>query len=671
MAGPLFLLLALVTYAQALIPSNTFYADVLFRYFLGNAAVLAESLRHFELPFWNPHISAGVPHLANPQTGLFYPATYLFVLFSFSTAIKLHVVLHTVMAGCGMYILSRHVHTERWGSFGAGVIYAFSGFAAFHYQLPSHMQGYALTPWVVACFRRGMDRDTTGRRLAGIATLTLLLCCGYPPFIFYAACLTAALIGPIRRIAWLRQVRFLVIVMATSSAIASIQWLPAADFAAQTTRFNNVNLEWALAKSLRWDDMASMVFLPQWSWYHRFDLDLGVCGFYIGPFVLFLAVRGFLNRSREGLSVSCLALVMMSFLLALGASGGLYPWLLEHVRPFGWFRYPANSLLLACAAIALLAGWGLDRMSLPRSKLFIGLCALDLGLFALGAYKTVAARFYDEVPPTVTFLKANIGSDRFIMTPRSTAMLTRGGATEYDAYVHFLDSLMPNLASAYGLSDAGGGTELQFARHASIYSEIERSGTSPWLDVLSVKYLLSFWPVRDLPVVWRGPSGIFVQRRTSSLPRAYFVPEAECLAPELILRSMSQGALDPRRTVALETGCSALVPALRASAGPSVRFARQSPSRYRVSLTAERPGWIVISESFDRGWTARYNGQAVPLLRANYHQQAVAVKPGLVSLEFEYRPRHWPWAVAISAVGFGTVLLLLAVPVVKRRCKRK
>ncbi|MCL4479501.1 MAG: hypothetical protein M1381_10450 [Deltaproteobacteria bacterium] len=33
-----------------------------------------ESLKHHELPLWNPYQGCGVPHIANIQSGLFLPA---------------------------------------------------------------------------------------------------------------------------------------------------------------------------------------------------------------------------------------------------------------------------------------------------------------------------------------------------------------------------------------------------------------------------------------------------------------------------------------------------------------------------------------------------------------------------------------------------------------------
>src|SRR4026208_1765987 len=45
----------------------------------------AEELRAGRLPLWNPYSGSGEPWLANPQTGVFYPPAWVFVVLPFET----------------------------------------------------------------------------------------------------------------------------------------------------------------------------------------------------------------------------------------------------------------------------------------------------------------------------------------------------------------------------------------------------------------------------------------------------------------------------------------------------------------------------------------------------------------------------------------------------------
>src|SRR5437867_185218 len=62
-------------------------------------------LRSFVLPHWNPYSASGEPWLANPQIGVFYPPTWMFLLLPFATAYTLFLALHVGLLGCGAFLL--------------------------------------------------------------------------------------------------------------------------------------------------------------------------------------------------------------------------------------------------------------------------------------------------------------------------------------------------------------------------------------------------------------------------------------------------------------------------------------------------------------------------------------------------------------------------------------
>ena len=78
-------------------------------------------MRGHALPYWNPYSASGEPWLANPQTGVFYPPTWLFVALPFETAYMLYLALHLAILGWGAYVLF-----SRSGSEGAALVGAFA-----------------------------------------------------------------------------------------------------------------------------------------------------------------------------------------------------------------------------------------------------------------------------------------------------------------------------------------------------------------------------------------------------------------------------------------------------------------------------------------------------------------------------------------------------------------
>lgn len=67
----------------------------------------AAALIEGRLPFWNPYIMLGVPHAANPQAALFYPAAIMGFLLPVVTALVWDQILHLLWAALGAFLLVR------------------------------------------------------------------------------------------------------------------------------------------------------------------------------------------------------------------------------------------------------------------------------------------------------------------------------------------------------------------------------------------------------------------------------------------------------------------------------------------------------------------------------------------------------------------------------------
>jgi hypothetical protein len=90
-------------------------------YFYPYRAYAAESIRGGRIPLWNPYLFLGVPFLANPQTGVLYPANLLLAwllptgptgtpgLASAPRLVAWSLVAHVALAACGAYLYARRV----------------------------------------------------------------------------------------------------------------------------------------------------------------------------------------------------------------------------------------------------------------------------------------------------------------------------------------------------------------------------------------------------------------------------------------------------------------------------------------------------------------------------------------------------------------------------------
>lgn len=152
----------------------------------------AGEIRAGRLPLWMPHAYAGAPFLANPQTALFFPLTWLAWLLPAAPALTLITALKLIGAGLAAYGFLR-------AGLGVGVPAALIGSLGFEFS--TTLAGWA--GWAFGSALMGLPllfvtlervRAPGTRRsvaaLAGAVALTILA--GYPQGAFHALLAAAA-----------------------------------------------------------------------------------------------------------------------------------------------------------------------------------------------------------------------------------------------------------------------------------------------------------------------------------------------------------------------------------------------------------------------------------------------------------------------------------------------
>lgn len=329
----------------------------------------------------------------------------------------------------------------------------------------------------------------------------------------------------------------------------------------------------------------------------------------------------------------------------LGGFGTLAPVLARH--------YVAPFLVLAVGAlVVLLLARRLNR-GLP--VIAGAVIAVDLLHFGAGHNPAIPT---ERVYPTTTRLEQL----------RDTAG---------DGRIVVLDWGLPaNVATHYGLDDILGYDAIgrarveRLLRHAgpfppgpmhwpvALFDRFE----SPVLDVLSVRAVAS---VRPLPVSYlrlvHCDNGFYLYENPRALPRA-FVPQRVITVPDLAAaeRDGGEAARDPGAVAVVET-----TTALPSGGAGWVTWRRPAPGRIELDVAMERAGIVVVSEAFDPGWRAWLDGSPGPVYPADLALMAVAVPGGEHRVVLTYRPRSWPLAVLLSALG----LIVLVVLLVRRRAQ--
>jgi len=348
---------------------------------------------HGQIPLWRTLIFSGFPFDADPQSGLWYPPNVVFLLLPAAVGFNLLFVLHVVAAGLGMWVWSRTTGTSVGGALLAALAYAFTPkvFAHLGFGHVGLVYAAAYVPWALwaACrVGRGSWRHTGALGLAlgwqFIAHPQLAFYTGLVAGV-YGLAVTCNLQSAIRNPPFairhspfairhsLFAIRNLLLGAVLAALVAAVQLLPLLRFAPLSAR-----------AAMGFSESAVSSLPPRYLWGllladHRGFMDYVL---YVGVPVLALAVVALPRRQAW----FWWAFVCAALVYALGANTPLYGWAFRLLPALAWLRAPSRIWFVAAAALALLAGWGGDRLLEGlggRGRRALNRVAVALGALAL------------------------------------------------------------------------------------------------------------------------------------------------------------------------------------------------------------------------------------------------------------------------------------------------
>jgi hypothetical protein len=384
----LFLLLlaaSLLPHLRAALPGLTYYFRDFTVTFYPLRHFWATELRAGRFPLWNPYVSEGAFLLPT-----LYPVDLLHALFPGPAAVSWLLTLHFPLAAAGGYLLARDLGAGRGGAFVSGAVYSMGGLALSALNLYVFLQALALAPLVVLALRRaalsGGGWIAAAGALTAAAVSTLAL-----EFVAQAILLgvALALAGETRRV---RASGRLAGALAIAAGLAAVPLALTGHALLHSVRGSGFPREIALGNELH-PVVLLQVLLPgvlgslrapveEW-WGGRF-FTKGFPYFlslYLGPFVLALAAAGWRGPERRRRNVLAAAGIV-GLWYALGARGGL-ALAVSYLPPVQWFRFPSKALLLPYLAVAVLAGFGADRLRRGEGWRTLGAVALAAAAVAL------------------------------------------------------------------------------------------------------------------------------------------------------------------------------------------------------------------------------------------------------------------------------------------------
>ena len=591
-------LLAATLFAPALARQEVFSLRDHFDYFQPLRWFTAQELASGRLPLWNPYSASGEPWLANPQTGVFYPPAWLFLVLPFPAAYMLYLLLHLVLLGWGGYLLFARGRSQGAALVGAAAL-MFSGPVLSLLDVSNNFATLAWLPLVLWC-----AAERAWRR--GAATLALAFLAAEPFFAALAAALFA-IVFLVRRdgeeATPKRRIHGLLLSALFAFGLTAVQLLPFLEFVRGSDRLAAMGDALVLQDSMPLRDWPRVAVPPSLD-ATAIDRHLGqhfIPIIYMGVPVLLFALIGLTTLRRRRDTLGWLALLV----LAIAVSAG--PSLLTRL-PLTIFRYPARLVPIAALAVAGLAAIGWQRIRPERRWLdlvIVLVIVADLLPRAMPLLATVPFRT-DVVP-----YAKEIGTTAKVLRFGQIDPVHRG--RWMSGYLNLYDRRF----------DAFTAAPLANAKYLDLYRNLLQTPTFARYAYAGIGYILTDY---ELPLPWypvAGEGDVRVYRNRDAFPvAAHFTPGSAAVRH-------ARWELDT--------------------------------SHARVTVNAPRDGVVVLRQQAAPGWRVTVDGAAAEPLLIDGIFRGVNVRRGHHEIVWTYRPATLFIGAAMTLVTLCTIFFSLFV----------
>ncbi|HUA63808.1 MAG TPA: YfhO family protein [Verrucomicrobiae bacterium] len=634
----LFLLLALavlIFYAKPLFDDNASIQWDAVDVHYSAQKYFADETHGGRLPFWTPYVFSGMPFLADPQVGAWYPLNWPFFTMGITPrSIEWELALHCLLALVGGYLLGRELFASRAAAIFAGVFYAFAGFFTGN---SSHVAGFqvaSLLPWLLWGARRAIG---SARRLPALAAVAgLVVLAGHFQMALYAF----SALGLFVAADWLprrgspkRQLTVLACAAVAAVALSAVMVLPGLELTGQSERavttFAQSDYGFLVPGALLTLVSPNHYGAPDLQGYSG-PSDITQFYFYQGILLLPLVVWGIIAARRQWRVLLAPALlVIFAVWYGFGRSWGLYG--LTALFPgFKSIRAPVNVWFVATMGLALLAASGIEALRARFKTPWIAVALLVLtagdlyywnmdrnGLaYARESFQEIYGAAEDRFQK-VTQSATNLQTHRLYAADDSTAFGPLNGVLEM------------RVQATWGYNP------LELLRYRT-YLETTKSNPR-LLDALAVTAEFA-------------QNGFFAPN-PGALPR-FYAPDTATPARSREEATQRLASLDSAHETVVE-GLAAPMPA---NSGGKFSYEAYDGVSYRVRCEAQKATLWRIAVPYFPGWQAEVDGKPADVMPADLALMAIVVPAGTHEVTLQYRSTRFALGAGISLVGWATVL---------------
>jgi hypothetical protein len=527
----------------------------------------------------------------------------------------------------------------------------------------------------------------------------------------------------VRRSLWKRAIAVVSILAAISIMLGAVQLLPSVEYSGLANRFVGGSASPPANQKLAYYDLKAEELWPRAIMALLIarpfpDGDIGTGGGfgpYFGVLPFFLVLIG-VWQNWDNLWVRYLSGVAVAvFFYTLGSFSFLHG-LLYATVPYLWIaREAARFTYLMHFSTAILAGFGVQTLFNKQGpsdaflfrfvrilwwivaviatilmipalygkpevnewlyfSLVVLVASVGLVTFVLHGHKTSAVA---SVLVLVILFDLH-GSYRLILNIResmksgsdyldSTLLQTRGLADflksrEGVFRVHLDMDTPPNIGHLYGIQTTEGTMATELRDHTRLRVEV------PWVyDLLNARFTVKRKSVSDPNPVYEDALWK-VYENCCYLPRAWVVRDTIYVkSQDEAIRQLRIPGFNPQRQAVVSDNVQSSMGAHPEKAD-EIKIDSYKANRIRLSVRADTPGLLVLSEENFPGWQATVNGVPAPIHKVDGLLRGVVVPAGMSKVAFRYAPRSVMFGAALSCLA---LLATLGITLYVRRRKKR
>jgi hypothetical protein len=639
---------------------------------------ISECLQNGQLPLWSPFINYGYPFHADPQSGVFYPVTWLFSLLGGYNVytIAAEYLLHIFIAALSFYAFLRQFKVSRLSATTFGITYALSGVFISNAQHLTWVVSMAWMPMVVLLFYRLLQQPQLQSALAFSLTAYLFMTGGYPGFaiilfyflVAYSLLNFIQLIGSrdsqaVKNTSLSLATGAFVFALISSGFIFSIvQAMP------DIARSKPVTL--AEANSIAFTPQAAVSFLFPFvnssvSYAYTTDTDISMTNIYMGIFFFPLFIVGLWKTKQNGFQVLLLIFGLVCLLAALGDVTPVRSCMYQYLPGMNVFRHAAIFRAVAMLSFLGVAAAGFDwlihaqttlKKRVVAFSLWVMLLFLIVVLFSISRQENNSIQLLNSLTPSAieAFNRSASIASHFIAQAAFQLILVCWFIvtfiwlkTEVKKYVLAVILLADISAAAYLNLPS---TAISNVKPRTLQAELDKFPKN--FPIPSLTPIGDFGHVSDISTdpMWFNIS--FFKKTPSWGGFNNFYPKG----------------IDDLKETPTEKFVKQQPVVFTADSLTNTTLAIQKfrPGYIQLSYGAKQPVPLTLLQSNFKGWEANCDGQPLPISKVYMNFMQCEIPAGRHQVTYIYNPKYLQLFIGLGVFSLIICSLVLLTVSVKK-----